>query len=102
MENPLLFSTDFRKVTQTILMILSPKQSEGSFFVFAMFILSSRILNFIIFLPPPPILWGKVLCNDWMDCSKISGYGRYGFEVVQKGFEMLGFNAEHFPHPNYI
>ena len=55
MENPLLLSTDFRKVTLTILMILSPKQSEGSFFVFAMFLL----LVFLILLSPPPNFMGK-------------------------------------------
>ena len=45
MENTLLLSTEFRKVTQTILMTLSPKQSGGCF-VFAVSFLSS--LHFII------------------------------------------------------
>ena len=34
------------------------------------------------------ILSGRVLSNHLTDCSKIWGYDKYGYEVVQEGFKI--------------
>ena len=54
-----------------------------------------RVSVFISFLLPSHhyYYYGEKFSNNWMECSNISGYGRYGFEVVQEGLEVLDSKA---------
>ena len=62
--------------------IKSPKRSREIYCLYSV-LLSAQILS------------GRVICNHWMKCSEIWGYGRYECKVVQEGskFKMSDFKA---------
>ena len=70
---------------------LSLPNKVGRHIVFAPFLPLILLLFFFIFFhffSFRPNFVGQVFSNHWTDCSEISGYGRYGCEVVQQGFKM--------------
>ena len=53
--------------------------------VFTQFLL--LIIIIIILFLFALILSTQVLSNHWTDCTEMQGYGRFGCEVVQQGFQ---------------
>ena len=77
-----------------ICFLLSLSNEAGRLIAFAPFLLIIiLLLPFLLFLSTNILSGFMSLSNYWMDCSEIWGYGRYGCEVVQKGFKMSGSTA---------
>ena len=68
---------------------LSLPNEVGRIIGFAPFLLYLLLLPFLLRLfLSTKILSERVLSNHLTNCSEIWGYGRYGCEVVQKGFKI--------------
>ena len=63
-----------------------------SFFFLLFFFFSRFSISSISFFSPR-----RVLSNHWMDCSEIWGYGIYGCEDVQVGYEIQPKTAKFCP-----
>ena len=77
------------------LIIKSPKRSGETYFCFgsSSYNYYSCFPFFLLLFLSAQILSRQFLSNHRTDCPEILGYGRYGCEVVQKGFKMSDSKA---------